>query len=273
MPYRLGSVVFVLIWIGCDMSTSTQQASIGSNSDALTAQPVQKELSYFDTIPEEKLVQYLQGKFDPSQSPLFDRIDTMHTDRVDLYLHRDAYTAFKQMHDAAKAVGITLVIRSATRNFIAQKNIWERKWSGATILSSGHSAADIADYKQRALEILKYSSMPGSSRHHWGTDIDLNAFNNMFFEEGEGKEIYAWLSTYAGDYGFCQPYSPKGADRPMGYEEEKWHWSYLPIAKKLTEKAGQFLEDSEIKGFAGAEQAQQIGIVEKYILGINSKCK
>lgn len=114
--------------------------------------------------------------------------------------------------------------------------------------------------------------MPGSSRHHWGTDIDLNDLNPAYFESGHGKKIHDWLSTHAHTYGFCQPYSPKNASRPYGYNEEQWHWSYVPIARQLTDLAKANLKNALIKGFAGAETAATIQVVEKYVLGINPDC-
>ena len=114
--------------------------------------------------------------------------------------------------------------------------------------------------------------MPGTSRHHWGTDIDLNAFINEYFERGDGLKLYNWMVANAASYGFCQPYTQKGPKRPDGYNEEKWHWSYLPLAKKLSDQAKQELKDAMISGFDGAEAAQAIGVVEKYVLGINQAC-
>jgi LAS superfamily LD-carboxypeptidase LdcB len=114
--------------------------------------------------------------------------------------------------------------------------------------------------------------MPGTSRHHWGTDIDLNAFTNTYFESGAGYKIYQWLLTNAASYGFCQPYTKKGVNRPSGYEEEKWHWSYLPISVALTQQAAQTLTDDQIKGFKGAEVAETIKVVQNYVLGIEPRC-
>ncbi len=134
------------------------------------------------------------------------------------------------------------------------------------------AAKKYPDPKTRALKILLYSSMPGTSRHHWGTDIDLNSFVNSYFEKGEGAKIYDWLTANAASYGFCQPYTEKGESRPFGYEEERWHWSYLPLAKQLTELAKVKLKDEAISGFKGAEVAPQIRVVEKYVLGISKSC-
>ena len=159
-------------------------------------------------------------------------------------------------------------------HFDYQKRIWERKWTGKTKIESGKDASKIYPFgKDRALAILKYSSMPSTSRHHWGTDIDLNNFENDYFEKGQGLKEYEWLTTNARNYGFCQVYSKKGDDRPEGYELENWHWSYLPVSQKLTNLAKEQMKDEMIEGFEGAEGAIAIGVVEKYILGINPVCK
>ena len=113
---------------------------------------------------------------------------------------------------------------------------------------------------------------PSTSRHHWGTDIDLNSFNNEWFEQGEGLKIYNWLQANAANYGFCQPYSPKDEKRPNGYNEERWHWSYMPISRSLTEQARNQMRNDSISGFFGAEVAQDIDVVQNYILGINQAC-
>ena len=107
--------------------------------------------------------------------------------------------------------------------------------------------------------------MPGSPRHHWGTDIDINNFNNSYFESGQGLKEYDWLVANAAQFGFCQPYTPKGTERPFGYNEEKWYWSYIPVAKQLTQKAATELKDEMIGGFKGSETAVEIGVVEKYV--------
>ena len=57
-----------------------------------------------------------------------------------------------------------------------------------------------------------------------------------------------------------------------GYNEEKWHWSYLPLSKKYIDQVKLRMKDKLVKGFEGAEVAKEIGVVEKYILGINHEC-
>lgn len=217
---------------------------------------------------------YLMGHFDPAQHADFAKITSPYADRADMYMRKDAYEAFKSMHAAALKEGISLKIISAARNFDAQKGIWEAKWNGSRILSNGENAAKAYPLaKNRALKILEYSAMPGASRHHWGTDIDLNNLSDKWFLQGDGQKIYAWLVKNAGNFGFCQPYSVKNAERPHGYNEEKWHWSYMPVSNKLTTFARNYMKDKLITGFSGAETAAEIGVVEKYVLGINQQCQ
>ncbi len=216
---------------------------------------------------------FLMGKFVPEKHPSFIVIDQKYADRSGMYLQKEVYHAFKDMYTVAKKAGINLIIRSATRNFDYQKDIWERKWTGATALSNGVNlgSSDLSD-KEKAEMILLYSSMPGTSRHHWGTDFDINAFNNSYFESGEGLKVYEWMLENASTFGFCQPYTPKGNDRPYGYEEEKWHWSYLPLSSVYTVDVKEQITDEDITGFKGSNTAKEIKVVEKYILGINEAC-
>ena len=86
---------------------------------------------------------------------------------------------------------------------------------------------------ENAKKILLYSSMPSTSRHHWGTDIDINSLEPSYFEYGRGKIEYDWLVKNGAKFGFCQTYSDFAKnDRSSGYQEESWHWTYMPKSKK-----------------------------------------
>jgi len=253
--------------------------------DETTTSPLAKQTSITDTqttkmatppeIKMDSLIEttHLMGKFDPLKNSDFIEIEIQYADRPGQLLHKETYAAFIRIYEAAKKDDIRLIIKSATRNFSAQKTIWEGKWNGKRLLEGNINAAKkIPDPVERALKILEYSSMPGTSRHHWGTDIDLNAFVNSYFEKGKGKKEYDWLAANAATFGFCQPYTPKGPNRPDGYNEEKWHWSYLPLAKRLSDQYQIRLTDSDISGFDGANTATEIGIIKKYVFGINHQC-
>ena len=233
-----------------------------------------KEEKVLTTLKSDFLtIDYLMGKFDPGIHPDFEVIPLAYANRNGMYLRKDVFEAYLQMHAAAKEDGVNLVIISATRPFDHQKSIWEAKWTGERLVGGKDLSEAMPDPVQRAYKILEYSSMPGTSRHHWGTDFDLNDLENSYFASGEGKKIYDWLVVHAAEYGFCQVYTPKGEDRPYGYNEEKWHWSYVPVAKQLTDFAKANLTDEMISGFQGAEAAKGIAVVEKYVLGVNAECK
>ena len=215
---------------------------------------------------------YLLGHIDPVADANFSRIAKVYAGRDGLYLLDEAYRAFVRMHQAAKKDGVSLVIVSATRNFRAQKRIWERKWTGVRSVDGRNLAKTVPDPIARARIILRYSSMPGTSRHHWGTDVDLNSVENAYFATPKGRKVYEWLAAHARDFGFCQPYTPRGNDRPQGYEEEPWHWSYCPLAKRYLEQYVQKVTCDDIRGFKGAETAAQIDVIANYVLTINPKC-
>lgn len=220
---------------------------------------------------EDKM--YLLGKFDPAQENNFVEIDSKYANRQGMFLRSEAYETFVKMHTAALEDGVQLTIVSATRNFESQKYIWERKWSGKTLVEGKNLTKSVSDPVERAKIILRFSSMPGTSRHHWGTDIDLNALNNDYFLKGEGKKTYTWLKENASDFGFCQTYTPKNSTRPSGYEEEKWHWSYLPLARPFLVQYTQKVIYNDLKGFLGWETAKELCVIENYVLSINTECR
>jgi LAS superfamily LD-carboxypeptidase LdcB len=217
-------------------------------------------------------INYIMGKFEPDKRKDFMEIPPIYVDRAGRYLRVEVFHAFKRMYEAAKKDGIKLKIISATRNFENQKTIWENKWTGRTLLEGNINATSFNKGSERAIQILKYSSMPGTSRHHWGTDIDINALENSYFESGVGKKEYDWLQSNGAKFGFCQTYTAMFSDRNTGYQEEKWHWTYMPISSKLTLLAKKILRDDMINGFLGSEAAIEIEVVEKYVLAISPKC-
>jgi LAS superfamily LD-carboxypeptidase LdcB len=214
------------------------------------------------TVPPGVDINYLMGKFDQMKDKRFDTVAMQYTTKPLMMLRNEAYEAFKKMHAAAKKDGVALTIISSTRNFQQQKAIWEAKWS--------KTAGQAPEPLQRAKVILQYSAMPGASRHHWGTDIDLNGLNNADFNKGgKFEKTYDWLVQHAHEYGYCQPYT---AGRNQGYNEERWHWSYMPLSAELTRQYAENITDKDLEGFKGSETAVSVGIVENYVKGINTNC-
>ncbi len=267
----------VMSLLGCVWASNKPSEDKNSDAENTPKMAKQKEKTAQErkeeNIRDSTSVAYLMGKFDPAKHPDFVRIAARYTDKKEAYLRKETYEAFEKMAEAAAKDKIQLKILSATRNFDRQKKIWEDKWLGRIKVEDGTNAAkSIKDSKKRALKILNYSAMPGSSRHHWGTDLDLNYLSDDYFSHGQGKQIYAWLQENAATYGFCQPYSDKKNGR-TGYNEEKWHWSYTPLSAGFTAAAkAKMTSEMVVGGFAGSETAPDIDIVRNYVLGINPNC-
>jgi zinc D-Ala-D-Ala carboxypeptidase len=261
-------------------------AAPSSDSQALTlaesaATPIDSPLT--DTLQPTAIAQEppmdsiaittLLGKIVPGKDTAFVPIASKYTPKSGIYLRREAYAAFEKMHTAAAAAGVKLTIISATRTFGDQKGIWENKWNGQTLVGGKNLSTTVADPVERAKAILRYSSMPGSSRHHWGTDMDLNSLENSYFDAGNGKKEYDWLHAHAADFGYCQPYTLIGSERPHGYQEERWHWSYMPIAARFLKAYRAQVQLSDITGFKGSETATPLQVIEHYVSGIAPACR
>lgn len=152
-----------------------------------------------------------------------------------------AYFALKA---AANQAGIDIEIISGYRSLQRQIAIWNRKWEGKSPLYNpqGQELEFQTLSEQQKLEaILTWSALPGTSRHHWGTDFDVydptdfkkgNLSLNLIPEEYEaGGPCFAlsnWLQTNASRFGFCFPYSQyHGA-----VAAEPWHLSYQNKAQQ-----------------------------------------
>lgn len=247
-------ILFLLsmLMVSCNADNSSTD-----NQQAQTEQATQTT-----TLQADISVDFVTGQFDFKTHEDFVRVDSQYTEK-EMYLHKKTYEAFKAMADSARADGITFTLISGTRNYANQKAIWEGKWE----------QSDSTTSMGKARGILEYSSMPMTSRHHWGTDIDLNNLNNSYFESGQGQKEYEWLQAHANDFGFYQPYTDKSLNGRTGYNEEKWHWSYLPLAKLYLEYYNSNVTNNDITGFEGSELAKEIDMQKNYVNGISSKIK
>jgi LAS superfamily LD-carboxypeptidase LdcB len=217
-------------------------------------------------------LKYLTGEFNPALDTNFVLVEFPYTNKKDIYIRKTVYQAFKKMADDAARDGIKLIIVSGTRNFEEQKLLWENKWTGKTEVNKKKLNIEIFDSVDKAMEILTYTAMPGTSRHHWGTDIDINSTDTSYFKSNTGRKVFDWLVKNASQYGFCMPYNYFNAKRPFGHEEEYWHWSYLPLAKVFLNNYLENVKNENIKGFLGAETVTEINVIEYYVKAINHEC-
>lgn len=216
---------------------------------------------------------YLVGRFDPATDPRFVAVPPAYrTQPAPLYLREETWRAFQAMAEAARADGIRLRIVSGTRTFQQQRVRWEAVWRGhrainGAILDPALPAADKARY------LLQWIAMPTTSRHHWGTDLDINSVEPAYFEGGAGRAVHAWLQQHAASFGFCQPYDNKGRGRDSGYEDEPWHWSYVPLARALLRAYRRQVALTDVRDFAGAETAVSLDVFTHHVDSIASRCR
>jgi len=246
-----------LLW-----SCQSPQASSEKKEPAPTEQKTQEVEKNATPVEISKTI--LIGKFSPSETKGFVSVPSEYCSKP-MHIQEEVLNAYLKMRTAALAEGVNLLIISGTRTFYDQKAIWERKWET--------NFAETKDSLATANKILLFSSMPGTSRHHWGTDIDLNSLEDIYFQSGEGLKIYNWLKTHAGEYGFCQTYSDKVETNRTGYSMEKWHWSYMPLSSKYLSAYVSTITYADIKGFKGDNLPERIGVIQNYVQGISGLCK
>lgn len=220
-----------------------------------------------NTIPLTKLL----GQFDEKLDPDFIALDStiLPVNKSGMYLQKEvanqlikAYQDFKKTYP-----DIPFIIVSATRNYAYQNSIWQRKWNALL--------PKFKEEQKTANEILKFSSMPGTSRHHWGTDIDITSVAPEYFtQDPKGKKLYQWLQTNMPKYGFCQAFN---TGRQGGYQPEAWHWSYKPIASKYIEQyRTNFINNQQSilqhLTFAGYNKLQLAELIKEYVFDVNPDC-
>jgi LAS superfamily LD-carboxypeptidase LdcB len=157
-------------------------------------------------------------------------------------LHIHVVVAFQKLRQAAVADGFDLAAHSSFRDFSRQLTIWNEKFSGARpLLDATGSPLDAAELAPaaRVEAILLWSALPGASRHHWGTDVDLidrraiapdyriRLTPEEFAPGGPFAALAGWLDLNAARFGFFRPY--RGIQ--SGVQPEPWHFSFAPVAE------------------------------------------
>ena len=138
--------------------------------------------------------EFLVGKHNYYTDTNFVEIPAHMAYRTEMFLLDEVYTAYFEMYQAAKKEGVNLKIISASRTFEEQRWIWEDKWKK-------NKATYPAD-TSLAKFIMQYSAMPGTSRHHWGTEVDLNSYfpiADPLLKTYEELVEYSHIQGFSGD--------------------------------------------------------------------------
>ena len=171
------------------------------------------------------------------------RLHVVELDAPPCTLHHEVRDPFLAMREAAARAGLELEPVSSFRDFDRQRAIWNAKYRGERpVLDARGRPVDVLALAPaaRVTTILLWSALPGASRHHWGTDIDVidrNALGagqtvRLIPEEyaagGPFARLSDWLERNMRRYGFYRPYvSGAGGVRP-----EPWHLSFAPLARQ-----------------------------------------
>ena len=152
-------------------------------------------------------------------------------------LEKETFKAFEKMRNAAMIDGVKIKIISGHRDFERQTLIWNYKFIKFT-----------KEFKlkpeEAVNEIVRFSTVPGTSRHQWGTEIDIideefkNEKNPLITEKYEAGGVFnklkRWMDLNSKKFGFYLTYT--NDEQRKGFEYEPWHYSYKPISKNFLEE-------------------------------------
>jgi len=157
-------------------------------------------------------------------------------------LHADVVAPFSNLRRAALDDGFDLMPVSSFRAFSHQLAIWNGKFSGERpMYDAAGRRIDVGELASadRIEAILSWSALPGASRHHWGTDVDLvdrratapgykiRLTPDEFAAGGPYAALTEWLDANAARFGFFRPYCGVRS----GVASEPWHFSFAPVAE------------------------------------------
>ena len=159
-------------------------------------------------------------------------------------LQADAAAAFEALRSDARAAGFDLAIGSAYRSYARQLAIWNGKAAGERPVhdDAGNPVVLAGLSDARKLDaILRFSAIPGTSRHHWGTDMDvydaaavpadyrLQLSPVEVARGGVFDPLHCWLDDVIAAGRSRDFFRPYDRDRG-GVAPERWHLSFAPLS-------------------------------------------
>jgi LAS superfamily LD-carboxypeptidase LdcB len=202
-------------------------------------------------------------------------------------LQGEVARAFATLQEEARQAGFDLAITSSYRSFTRQLAIWNGKASGTRpVYDDWDRQVSMKQLSgvQRLHAILRFSAIPGTSRHHWGTDLDVydaSAVTPGYQVQLSASEVtaggvfdplHSWLDARiaAGEsHGFYRPYDK---DRG-GVAPERWHLSYAPLS---VDCAAQWCSEMLVSCWDGEAlfeelllrpeiEAELVGLIARYV--------
>ncbi|MBC77844.1 MAG: peptidase M15 [Halobacteriovoraceae bacterium] len=161
----------------------------------------------------------------------------------DVLIAPQAKEELLRLQKAAKEANIHIEVASAYRSYDRQLAIWNAKASGKRILRDRRE--NVVDFESASDEevlnaIMAWSAIPGASRHHWGTEVDIYDCNvktrdNLELTvrecDRDFSSLYQWIDENLPNFSFHRPYS----EDLGGVSVEPWHLSYTPLSNQFEE--------------------------------------
>lgn len=201
-------------------------------------------------------------------------------------IHEDMLNAFQELQLAASVSGHDLTIASGFRDFERQQKIWNGKFLGLLPVYDTENNLvdmDVLSELDKVHAIMRFSALPGGSRHHWGTDFDyydkskvakdyqLKLISDEYTDFGPFTKLREWLELNAKDYGFYFPY----AEDLGGVSPEPWHLSFAPLSESYFQTLEtqpkllfDYLLSTDIAGKETVIKHFEL-LLDRYILNIN----
>lgn len=162
------------------------------------------------------------------------------------YVDKEVLPFYNKLKESLSVSGFELRLESGYRPFERQLSIWNRKASGELRLldAGGNPMERPTDEEQLMFAILTWSALPGASRHHLGSDLDVvdgNACPEGYEVQLTPAECNGMFAPFhkkltelmdAGEaFGFSRVFVPgRGNIQP-----EQWHIAHLPTSRKRLE--------------------------------------
>lgn len=191
-------------------------------------------LDYIQEIGPQKV-----PVLDPAQLLGFKRPPDMITDpTTHQRAMRIVMEAFQALKINAQKDGWDLILVSGYRSFNYQTRLWNMEYDQT------FKEPDLTE-EQKIERVLDYTSLPGLSRHHWGTELDISerSLRGQLFKDDpklpkKVRDFYEWMEENAPRYGFCKTYN--GTSGVIN--DEPWHWSFKAYSR-IYERQLQGLSD------------------------------
>ncbi len=186
-------------------------------------------------------------KFDTRMSALGKCDKHIDFDAAERPVHQNVLPYIAALKQSARDAGFDLRLASGFRSFDQQLKIWNEKVQGLRpVLDASERPIDIHAVSEKALvfSILRWSALPGTSRHHWGSDFDV--YDAAAMPEGYALQLtvgetvkgavfesfYLWLDNMLSN-SECVFYRPYAQDTG-GVSPEPWHLSHREIASQFS---------------------------------------